>query len=51
MEDSLGDRGRVVLRALGTEPLIRVMVEGEQEAEVERAAQDLARYVTDLAGS
>ena len=51
VEDSLGDRGRVVLRASGTEPLIRVMVEGEQEAEVERAAQDLARYVTDLAGS
>ena len=29
VESQLGERGRVVLRASGTEPVIRVMVEGE----------------------
>jgi phosphoglucosamine mutase len=50
IEVALGDRGRVVLRASGTEPVIRVMVEGEREAEVEEAARDLARRVKELAG-
>lgn len=31
VEKSLGDSGRVLLRASGTEPLIRVMVEGADE--------------------
>ena len=37
VEAGLGDRGRVVLRASGTEPLVRVMVEAEDES-VARAA-------------
>lgn len=49
VEAELGDRGRVVLRASGTEPLIRVMVEGEDEQEVERSAQALAEQVRALA--
>jgi len=45
VEASLGHSGRVVLRASGTEPLIRVMVEGEDEAVVTRHANQLADVV------
>ena len=44
-EQQLGARGRVVLRASGTEPVVRVMVEGEDHAEVERLADDIAASV------
>ncbi len=45
VEAALGRAGRVVLRASGTEPLIRVMVEGEDEAVVTRHANELADVV------
>ena len=41
----LGARGRVLLRASGTEPLIRVMVEAEDEAETRREAESIAASV------
>jgi len=44
-EAELGDRGRIVLRASGTEPVIRVMVEGESQADVESLASRLADTV------
>jgi phosphoglucosamine mutase len=44
-ETELGDTGRVLLRRSGTEPLIRVMVEGEDEARVQRLADQLAAIV------
>ncbi len=45
VEQRLGERGRVVLRASGTEPVIRVMVEGEEQAEVVTLAEELAEVV------
>lgn len=45
-EARLADRGRVLLRASGTEPLIRVMVEGADGSLVEGLAQELASEVT-----
>lgn len=42
MEATLGDKGRVLLRKSGTEPLIRVMVEAEDESAVENAIKHLS---------
>lgn len=44
-ESQLADRGRVLLRPSGTEPLVRVMVEGEDGKEVEQVATDIAQAV------
>lgn len=44
-EGELADTGRVVLRASGTEPLIRVMVEGEDHDQVVALAERLAAVV------
>jgi len=48
-ESELADKGRVVLRASGTEPVIRVMVEGEDENQVITLAKRLASVVTEAA--
>ena len=45
VEAALGSRGRVLLRKSGTEPLIRVMVEGEDEAQVTEFAHRIADAV------
>ncbi len=45
LEAKLGEQGRVLLRASGTEPLIRVMVEGQQRELVENYALQLADEV------
>ncbi len=39
---SLGERGRVVIRYSGTEPLVRIMLEGEKETEIKKYAETIA---------
>jgi phosphoglucosamine mutase len=48
-EGELGDEGRVLLRASGTEPLIRVMAEGKDAARIGRVARQLADVVKNSA--
>lgn len=50
-ESVLGDEGRVLLRPSGTEPLLRVMVEGVDAVAVEHSAQQLADAVRQAAGT
>ncbi|MDD1628393.1 MAG: phosphoglucosamine mutase, partial [Methylococcaceae bacterium] len=51
VEEKLGNKGRVLLRASGTEPLIRVMVEGEHADLVKNYAQQLAEDVKKAIGA
>jgi phosphoglucosamine mutase len=44
-ERALGNGGRVLLRPSGTEPVLRVMVEGKDDAQVRRLAQEIADAV------
>ena len=48
-ERSLNGRGRVLLRPSGTEPVLRVMVEGEPREAIESAAQSIAAAVKSAA--
>ena len=41
-EKSLGTRGRIVVRYSGTEPVLRIMAEGENKAEIDRVVNALA---------
>ncbi len=47
--EALDGRGRVLLRKSGTEPLLRIMVEGEEEAVVRHHAEALAALARSLA--
>ena len=51
VERRLKGRGRIVLRASGTEPLIRVMVEGSDAALVKKGAKDIAAAVETASGN
>lgn len=50
VESRLHDNGRVLLRPSGTEPLIRVMVEGADPVEVDELARELAHEVEAAVG-
>ena len=45
IEEKLGDEGRVLLRASGTEPVVRVMVEGRDAAVTNELAKELASSI------
>lgn len=45
VEDQLGDQGRVLIRYSGTQPLLRVMVEGPDQALVEKFCKDICESV------
>ena len=49
-EEALGDKGRVLVRASGTEPKIRVMMEGEDQGVIERLADGIAGIIRDKMG-
>jgi len=49
-EQRLADKGRLLIRKSGTEPLIRVMAEGEDEALVAAVVNDIAAAVERVAG-
>lgn len=50
VESELKGRGRVLLRASGTEPLVRVMVEGGDEMQVRKLAYQLADAIAEAIG-
>lgn len=51
VEQHLAERGRVLLRPSGTEPVVRVMVEGEDSTEVARLAERIAASVREAAAA
>lgn len=45
LEEEFADNGRVLIRASGTEPLVRVMIEGEQQEYITKKAQELVDLI------
>jgi len=45
IEQALNGVGRVLIRPSGTEPLVRVMLEGENQTEIDKMAHDLANLI------
>lgn len=45
IEESLHGKGRVLIRPSGTEPLVRVMLEGENQEEIDKMAHNLADMI------
>jgi phosphoglucosamine mutase len=50
VEADLGENGRVLIRYSGTEPLLRVMIEGQDQQGIERQAEEIAELVRQKLG-
>lgn len=50
LEKKLNGSGRLLVRYSGTEPLVRIMIEGERESEIRKWAEDLAQTIRDAIG-
>ena len=48
--ESFENEGRVLIRASGTEPLVRVMIEGKDKAVIEKKAKELAGMIEKILG-
>ncbi|HCU07432.1 MAG TPA: phosphoglucosamine mutase, partial [Clostridiales bacterium] len=46
VEEKLHGEGRVLIRPSGTEPLVRVMIEGKKQDEITLLAENLAQLIT-----
>ncbi len=44
-EEELGDTGRVLVRVSGTEPLVRVMLEGKDEQKIQELGESIAEVI------
>ena len=45
MKDDLNGQGRVLVRASGTEPVVRVMIEGQDQSDIEARADELCAVI------
>ena len=45
LEEEFSGNGRVLIRTSGTEPLVRVMIEGENQEYIKRKAESLAKLI------
>ena len=50
IEEHLHGRGRLLVRYSGTEPVVRILVEGEREEEIHRLASELSRIIEQILG-
>lgn len=51
IEEKLQEKGRVLIRPSGTEPLVRVMLEGEDQKEIDKLAHSLAELIENKANA
>lgn len=48
LEEKFNGEGRVLIRPSGTEPLVRVMIEGKNQQEIDKEARNLADLITKI---
>lgn len=45
VEEAFLDEGRVIIRPSGTEPLVRVMIEGKNQENITKKAEEIAKLI------